>query len=124
MKTAMTTLLMTGLLTLAWAGGAWAGRIEDRQAAQMQSIHNGLLSGRLTRFETRDLMRQQKSIQREIRRARYDGRLTRAERRHLYFLQYEAAQHIRRLKNNHIVSRPPSRFEKGVAPTGMPRGRI
>ncbi len=123
MKTAVTVLLMTSLLSLALAGSAWAGRIEDRQAAQMQSIHNGLTSGRLTRFETRDLIREQQTIRREIRRARADGRLTRAERRHLHFLQYQAAHHIRRLKNNQLVSRP-SRFEKGVAPMGATRGRI
>ncbi len=122
MNSMIKILMITGLFTITAIGSAWAGWLEDRQARQMHLISRGASSGSLTKFETRELMREQRMIARQIRIARADSILTSVEHRRLACLQDRAGQHIRRLKHNHLVYRP-NRFEKGVAPAAAQRRR-
>ena len=122
MNSMIKILMITGLFTIVAIGSAWAGRIEDRQARQMHLINRGASSGRLTKFETRELMREQRMIARQIRIARADSILTPVEHRRLTCLQDRAGLNIRRLKHNHLVYRP-NRFEKGLAPAAAQHRR-
>lgn len=122
MNTVLKTLLITGLLFIAVSASAWAGRIEDRQDKQLHRINHGASSGRLTKFETRELMLEQQDIKRQIQNARSDGIITCIERRQLKCVQDRASQHIRRLMFNRFVYRPNS-FERGHAPTATQRRR-
>lgn len=122
MNAVLKTLLITGLLIIVANSSAWADRIEDRQARQLHRINRGASSGQLTKFETHELMHEQRAITRQIRIARADGILIPIERRRLKCLQDRAGRNIRRLKHNHLVYRP-NRFEKGLAPAATQRRR-
>jgi hypothetical protein len=123
MNTLLKTLMVTGFLIIAVSGSAWAGWFEDRQDRQMHRINRGVSSGQLIKFETRELMREQQGIKRQIQIARSDGILTCIERRRLTYLQDKASSHIRRLMLNQLMYRA-NPFERGVAPTATQRNRF
>jgi hypothetical protein len=120
MNTAVKTLMITGLLTIAAAASAWACRIEDRQARQMHRINRGVSSGQLIKYETNKLMREQRVIKRKIQIARADGMLTHIEIRRLTYLQDRASRNIRRFMHNNLFYRS-NRFERGLAPAATQR---
>jgi hypothetical protein len=57
----------------------YSQQINARQQTQMQRIEAGLRNGHLTRFEFRELMREQKGIRNMERRFRADGHLSHRE---------------------------------------------
>lgn len=120
MNAVIKTLMITALFAIVATGSAWAGRIEARQARQMQRINWGVSSGQLIKFETRELLREQRAITRRIRMARADGILTPIERRRLNWLQDRAGRNIRRLMHNHLVYRT-NRIERRLAPAAAQR---
>jgi hypothetical protein len=58
--------------------------VNARQHVQGDRIRQGILSGELTRAETRGLLGQRRDIRQDERLYRSDGVLTRAERRDLH----------------------------------------
>ncbi len=72
----------------------------DRQINQSKRISEGIMSGELTRSETKQLVRQQRDIQRTKRRAKADGKVTIAEKAVIDSKQYHASRNIARKKHN------------------------
>ena len=100
MKKILFTLVMLGLSGLIFSGQAMAGKFEQRQVQQQNRIWQGVKSGQLTRYETRNLWHQQKRIQRLKKSFWRDGRLNRQERIRLVFWLDKADRHIFQLKHN------------------------
>ena len=63
-------------------------------------IKQGVKSGELTRHETRNLVKQQRHIKRDVRQAKADGVVTKAERRDIYVDKKKADASIYRKKHN------------------------
>jgi hypothetical protein len=74
--------------------------VDERQARQMDRIHEGLRSGQLTRHEARDLLRDQRQIERVERHYLADGRLSRDEWLDLDRRLDEASREIRAEKHD------------------------
>lgn len=74
--------------------------IDERQRNQMERIRDGLQSGQLSRFEARQLLQEQKQIERAQRRYLADGRLSRDEWLALDRLQDQAGRNIREEKHD------------------------
>ena len=80
----MKSLMVIGLaVATCVAGTANAAGINQREAAQRQSIRNGVQDGSLTRPEAYRLGKQQVRLERKEQRFRSDGELTRRERANL-----------------------------------------
>ena len=80
----MKTLIVIGIsLTTYLATGVHAASINDRQAAQRDSIRSGIADGSLTRPEAYRLGQQQVRMERKEQRFRADGELTNRERANL-----------------------------------------
>jgi len=77
-----------------------ATSVDERQARQMDRIHEGLRSGQLTRHEARDLLRDQRQIEKMERRYLADGHLSRDEWLDLDRRLDEAAHDIRAEKHD------------------------
>lgn len=78
-------------------------RIDDidlRQARQAKRIHAGLENGQLSRHEARDLLFEQRKIERTQRRYLADGHLSRWEWNSLDRMLDEASRDIRREKHD------------------------
>lgn len=73
---------------------------DDRQARQEARIERGFARGELTRFELRELRREQRQIARAEAAAKADGFVTRGEARHLDFLLDQADQRIRQMRHD------------------------
>lgn len=71
-----------------------------RQAKQLKRIHKGAKSGELTQRETRKALKQQRRVNRTVRRARADGKVTRTERRRMNRKQNRASRNIYGKKQN------------------------
>lgn len=69
-------------------------RLDAREANQRARIHNGVVSGELTRPETRRLAAGQVHLHRAEARVKSDGVVTARERA---YLQHEANQQSRRI---------------------------
>ena len=67
-----------------FAGQAMATSINQKQQNQHQRIKQGVVSGELTKKETRRLVKGQKELNRMQRRAKSDGVVTRKERTRLH----------------------------------------
>lgn len=81
---------------------AHAGRVGRRQVRQQKRIHQGIMSGELTRRETGALEREQHHIQRAKRVALRDRQVTPREGFRIDRMQDRASRHIYRLKHNDI----------------------
>lgn len=90
-------LLLVG--TLSWAQEA-APRTDVRQGAQRARIHEGRVSGDLTKRESAVLNSQQRHIRRTERRAERDGTVTKREQNKIDRKQSRANRNIRRAKHN------------------------
>jgi hypothetical protein len=100
-KTYFITLLLVLMSVFAWAQEA-APRTDVRQGAQRARIHEGRVSGELTKKEASALNSQQRHIRRTERRAERDGSVTRREQKKIDRKQNRANRNIRRAKNNHL----------------------
>ena len=100
MKKILFTLVMIALSGLIFSGHALAGKFEQRQVWQQKRIWQGVKTGQLTRYETRNLWHEQRKIQRLKKFFWRDGRLNRRERIRLVFLLDKADRHIFQLKHN------------------------
>ncbi|MGQ0671375.1 MAG: hypothetical protein ACT4N2_00640 [Hyphomicrobium sp.] len=94
MKTSAIFAAAVAATTLGTALPAFADRIDDRQARQIQRIEQGYRSGSLTRSEYNDLIAQQREIASLERRLERDGRLTTYERYQLASMQNAASRNI------------------------------
>jgi hypothetical protein len=74
--------------------------IDLRQQKQMERIHNGLANGQINRHEARDLVREQREIERAQRRYLADGRLSRDEWISLNRMLDQSAANIRAEKHD------------------------
>lgn len=89
------SLVFAALAVLATAPVlAGTPRLDAREHHQRTRIHNGVISGELTRPETRRLAAGQVHLHRAEARAKSDGVVTRRERA---WLQHEANQQSRRI---------------------------
>ncbi|MDH4089585.1 MAG: hypothetical protein OEV74_19290 [Cyclobacteriaceae bacterium] len=74
--------------------------VDQRRANQRERIHQGVLSGELTRRETANAAHHQGHIRRAERRSKADGIVTRRERAHLHHMQNRASRDLRRNKHD------------------------
>lgn len=74
--------------------------LDARIARQGDRIERGIQRGQLNRYETRQLMREHRDIERMQARAKSDGRVSRWEADQLTALVDRADQHIRDLRRN------------------------
>ncbi|MBU1666155.1 MAG: hypothetical protein KKG92_12250 [Gammaproteobacteria bacterium] len=74
--------------------------IDARQQQQMQRIRNGMAKGQISRHEARDLMREQREIERTQRYYLADGRLSRGEWISLDRMLDQASANIREEKHD------------------------
>jgi hypothetical protein len=75
-------------------------KVTDRQVIQSKRVSEGVRSGELTRRETKQIVRQQKNIQRTKKLAKADGKVTLAERAIIENKQDRASRNIARKKHN------------------------
>ena len=78
---ALSTLIAATVITL--SSSVQAGNINEREAAQRNSIRNGYEDGSLTGAEARRLGKQQIKTERKEQHFRADGELTARERANL-----------------------------------------
>lgn len=89
------------VLLVAVAAGADAQTIRGKARNEHYRIGKGVNDGSLTRGETRRLVREQRHIHNDIRRAKAnDGHIGPAERMHIRSEQRRASRHIYRAKHN------------------------
>ena len=72
----------------------------QRQGNQKERIKQGVKSGELTKKETKQVVRQQRDIQRTKKAAKADGVVTKKEKAVINKKQNKASRNIRRKKNN------------------------
>ncbi|MBK7433084.1 MAG: hypothetical protein IPI66_03715 [Chitinophagaceae bacterium] len=75
-------------------------QVRLRSANQHSRIRQGVRNGELTRAETINLSRRERSIRREMRRAKADGVVTPGERRQINREQRRLNRSIARKKHN------------------------
>ena len=75
-------------------------QVTKRQVRQNVRIADGVASGELTKFEDRNLKKQQRHIQKEKRLAKADGVVTRKERAHIRHDQRVANRSIYKQKHD------------------------
>jgi hypothetical protein len=92
----MNKSILIAALALVATAPVMAGtpRLDQREANQVNRIHNGVNNGELTRPEARRLGAGQVHLRRAEARAKSDGVVTARERAHL---QHEANQQSRRI---------------------------
>ena len=100
MKTKIITTLCILFVGISMGNARHTPRINKRQAIQKVRTIEGIRNGELTRAETRQLVMQQKKVDRLKRRARYDGRITRRERKQLHRAQLRSSRMIAFKKHN------------------------
>lgn len=99
-KFGLAVAMMMVMASFLFVNTAFAGRVKHRQIRQQKRIHQGVVSGELTRHETRRLEREQIHLQHAKRKAWSDGQLTRRERVRLEIGQDRASRDIYRAKHN------------------------
>ena len=77
-----------------------AATVHAQQAAQKHRIHQGIISGTLTKKEASRLLKQQQAIARKEELYRADGVLTRWERNDLKTDLYYSSHNIRAQKHD------------------------
>lgn len=76
------------------------GNIDQRQQRQIERIRHGIASGQINRHEARDLLREQREIERTQRRYQADGQLSRGEWIRLNHMLDRASVAIREEKHD------------------------
>ena len=95
------TIILTGIaFSFVVSAQAQTPLVDQRQSNQRERIHQGAVSGELTRQETASAIHQQGHINRAERRAKADGTVTRRERVHLRHMQNRASRDLRRNKHD------------------------
>jgi len=74
--------------------------VKSRQIKQQKRIHQGVVSGELTRKETVVLQKQQLSVQKQKKAAKADGVVTARERAAIHRHQTKVSKNIHRQKND------------------------
>jgi len=111
----MTVIFVTTILALMWCSAAWADRSSIRDHRQTRRIHQGVLSGEITRPEVRRLKKEQRRIDSAYHRAFADGHLNWRERQRLDKMQDRAGRHIYRAKHNHVRHRHAVGYNHNVS---------
>lgn len=96
-------LFILGLLFVGFTFSSYAQStpvVDKKERKQSKRIVHGVKNGELTRYETKQLVRQQREIRRTERRAKADGKVTRMEKRELRRKQTKANANIYRKKHN------------------------
>jgi KaiC/GvpD/RAD55 family RecA-like ATPase len=75
-------------------------RVAKKQVQQNVRINEGVVNGDLTRYEAKQLKRQQKHIQKEKQLAKADGVVTKREKAHIRHDQRIANRSIYRQKHD------------------------
>lgn len=75
-------------------------KVSDRHVNQCKRISEGVRSGELTHKEIKQIVRQQRNIQRTKRRAKADGKVTLVEKAIIVSKQDHASRNIARKKHN------------------------
>jgi uncharacterized membrane protein YebE (DUF533 family) len=91
-----TKILFVAIIMLGFAASAAAQSARN----QHRRIAQGVRSGELTRAETRNLVRDQREIRRDVRAAKSDGVVTPGERREIRQDRRQASREICRKKHN------------------------
>ena len=89
-----TALLLSLLVSGAWAGSDDTYRADQRQSDQMDRIEQGVREGRLTKREAEELLTQQRHIEDYEKHIKDDGRVTWRERAQLERKQDKANRRI------------------------------
>ena len=79
---------------------AFSATAQTANRSDRAKIKQGVKSGELTKKETHNLVKQERHIKRETRRAKADGVVTKAERRNIYVDKKKADANIYRKKHN------------------------
>ncbi len=98
MKKIMVMMFLTVITVISYAQQMPV--VNQRQGNQQARIREGVVSGDLTRRETRRLRTEQRHIRRTERRAKADGTVTVQERRKIQRKQNRASRDIRRQKHD------------------------
>jgi uncharacterized membrane protein YebE (DUF533 family) len=98
MKKIFVIVLLTMVTVIAYAQQTPVA--DQRQRNQQVRIREGVVTGDLTRTETRRLRTEQRHIRRTERRAKADGTVTSQERRKIQRKQNRASRDIRRQKTD------------------------
>lgn len=100
----MSVMLVPAVIIISgfFADIALADRVDNRQIRQQKRIHQGVISGQLTRREAWALEREQVRINRHKQRACRDGRLSPGERIRLERERDRASRPIFKLRHNGI----------------------
>lgn len=95
-------MILSAVLAVAFASVAHAGTpgVNQRQWNQRARIHQGVMSGELTRGEAMRLRAGQRHIRRAEWRAKSDGVVTMRERARLHAMQNFENRAIWRMKHN------------------------
>lgn len=93
-------VLLVGILVANGASAESLSRIEVRDAAQQERIHNGVRDGSLTTREAARLERGEARIERSEARVRADGVVTPAERRRIEHMQNRESRAIYEARHN------------------------
>jgi hypothetical protein len=97
----MNKMFILIVLLLTGAAGADAQTIRGKARNEHDRIAQGIDDGSLTRSETRRLVREQRHIHNDIRRAKAnDGHIGPVERMHILSEERRASRHIYRAKHN------------------------
>ena len=100
MKKLIALLSFVGLLGISQSQAQNTPRVDQKQRVQRHRIHDGVVSGELTRRETADARHDQRRIRRSERRAKADGVVTSNERARLHHKQNNASRELRRDKHD------------------------
>lgn len=99
-RTILSIALIAAGATAANAWGTSSRDIDRTEANQASRIRDGVISGSLTRAETRNLVGEQRRIEQMETAARRDGVVTRAERDAIRRAQADASRDIYREKHD------------------------
>jgi hypothetical protein len=98
-KLFFTIILLTVFSIGGFAQTATPG-INKTQIKQKRVIHHGIKKGDITKFEARQLRKQQVNIKEEKRLAKADGQISKSERIFIKHEQKMASKNIQRMKHN------------------------
>jgi Ni/Co efflux regulator RcnB len=100
MKSYVSVVLLSALLTAPAFAGTRDPGVNHRQARQHGRIEQGVRSGQLTRDEAKSLRAEERAIRKEERQFKADGKLTPAERKQLHKDLNQASKDIYADKHN------------------------
>lgn len=105
------TLLTAGLISVSLLGASVASAAPHHHGNQLnfsikkfeKRIKNGVRSGELTRFETRELRQKLRKLKRAVRKAKEDRKITKREKRNLEKRAKRLSRAIYKKKHNRFT---------------------